>query len=58
MGTLIWFVFGFLTAYLMYGKKEEIPVFKAALVIFFGILSFIVWVLGNLNVKIQNPLPK
>ena len=53
---LIWWACGLATAWLMYHDKEKIPVVKAILVTFFGILSLIVWSLFNLGYAIVNPL--
>lgn len=55
---LLWFGSGLFTAYLMYGKEEQIPVFKTVLVTLFGIISLIVWCLFNLGAKIHNPIYK
>lgn len=51
----LYFVAGLLTAYLMYGSKERIPVFKALIVILFGYFSLFVWCIGNFGSSIQNP---
>ena len=58
LDNLFWLVSGLFTVYLMYGKKEEIPILKALLVTLFGTLSLVVWVLFNISKKIPNPLIK
>ena len=55
---ILWIACGLLTAWLMYHKKEEIPVVKSILVALFGVFSLIVWALFNLGYKINNPMIK
>lgn len=56
--SIIWLASGLFTAYLMYGKKEEISVLRAFLVTIFGVLSLVIWLIWNMNKKIHNPLIK
>lgn len=54
MNTVLWFGFGVLTAWLMYGTKEKIPVVKTVCVILFGMISFFIWMLFNLTTEVNN----
>lgn len=58
MDCLLWVLAGLLTTWLMYGKKEHVPVFKAALVTVFGWLSLLVWVVANVGKSVPNPFFK
>jgi hypothetical protein len=53
-----WFICGLLTAWLMYHDKEKIPVVKSIFVVFFGLLSLVVWILFHLGYAINNPMYK
>lgn len=58
MWQLVSLACGIFTVYLMYGKKDEIPVFKAVLITMFGWISLVIWCIANINKKIPNPFIK
>ncbi len=54
----LWILAGLLTVWLMYGRKENVPVGKALLVALFGWLSLLVWVVANIGKSVPNPFYK
>lgn len=58
LDSILWLFFGFLTVYLMYGRKEEIPVVKSVGIIIFGGLSFVIWCLSHITGSVPNPMVK
>jgi hypothetical protein len=54
----LWILAGLLTVWLMYGRKEHVPVWKALVVAVFGWLSLIVWCVANIGKSVPNPFYK
>jgi len=54
METLLWFAFGLITVYLMYGEQKKLPIFKVVLIVLFGGISFFVWLLFNMKTEVDN----